>query len=122
MKHALASLALAAGLLGAAPANADPGLILGNINKDKFAHVVGVAAVVAAGTAITGDERYGLAAGVAVSAVREVYKWQHPGYHASAFSIGSDALGLYVGHKVVKGLGIAQGERGGLVVTYNTEF
>lgn len=90
--------AAAAALLSCAEAKADGGIILGNINKDKAVHVVGVAGVVMVGTAITDDERWGLGAGVAVSAARELYKIKHPGYHASWLSIASDGLGLYVGH------------------------
>jgi hypothetical protein len=74
----------------------------GNFNGDKVLHVVGVGAVDVATTVVTGDERFGIAAGAAVSIARELYKYNHEGFRCSYISMGSDILGLVAGHYLMK--------------------
>lgn len=90
-------------------------------HEHKAGHLLGSAAVTAGVTWYTQDVRYGVAAGLAVGAVREIYKASHANMSCEWSSISYDlvgvALGAYLGEKW-----LIVPKRDGVQVMYSTRF
>jgi hypothetical protein len=87
----------------------------------KLGHTAGSALVTAAVAKATEDVRWGVAAGVAVGAIREIYKYEHKGMTCEVSSMAFDLAGVALGAGVASRWLVVP-TKGGAQVAYSTRF
>lgn len=87
----------------------------------KAAHLLGSAAVTAAVAKATDSVEWGIAAGVAVGAWREIYKYRREGMTCEISSMSFDAAGVLLGAGVASKW-LVTPQRDGVQITYVSRF
>jgi hypothetical protein len=122
MNKLINALVLLSSLLCTQLAHADGGgCIPGpSYSTNKMLHFAGTAAVSSVVTATTGNFWYGVGAGLAVGAGREIYKIEMPGmrceYYSMAYDLVGSLTGAYFTHWYMAPI------KGGAAIGYHSEF
>ncbi|RTL40571.1 MAG: hypothetical protein EKK53_15395 [Burkholderiales bacterium] len=87
----------------------------------KALHAAGSAAVTMVVSKATDSVEWGIAAGIAVGAVREVYKYRHQGMTCEISSMAFDAAGIAIGAGVAQRWLVVP-QRDGVQVAYVARF
>lgn len=122
MNKLITLLVLSFSLLCTQLAHADGGgCIPGpSYSTNKVEHFLGTAAVSSVVTATTGNFWYGVGAGLATGAVREIYKIRSPGMRCEYYSMAYDLVGSLTGAYL--GKWYMAPVKNGLAIGYHSEF